>query len=170
MADYAARRGREAQGEIEQMNKDRGVVAEKARWAFVAGRAVLGAAILITAGQTVLAAPTTLVCHRNGSLGPNVFTLNEAQRTVTIAFAAEQNDNGSVTPPRSVGPLSATFTDDSITISRDHRYFYRSSSNTGIIDTYVINRLTATVELTNVYNNGVVGHAVWTCQVGKKQF
>lgn len=152
------------------MHKDKGIAAEKARWAIVAPRALLGAAILVMAGQTALAAPTTLVCRRSGSLGPDVFTLNETQRRVTIAFAAEQNDNGSVTPPRLVGPLSATFTDDSITISHDHRYFYGSSSNTGIIDTYVINRLTATVELTNVYNNGVVGHAEWTCRVGKKQF
>lgn len=152
------------------MHKDRDAVAEDVRWAGVARRALLGAAILIAASETVLAAPTTLVCHRNGSLGPNVFTLNEAQRTVTIAFAAEQNDNGSVTPPRLVGPLSAKFTDDSITISHDHRYFYGISSNTGIIDTYVINRVAATVELTNFANNQVVGHSVMTCHVGKKQF
>jgi hypothetical protein len=164
LEDWEAKRG------SGQMAKDMDAVAEKARGAVVARRTLLGAAILIAAGQTALAAPTTLVCHRNGSLGPNVFTLNETRRTVAIAFAAEQNDDGSVTPPRSAGPLSATFTDNSITISHDHRYFYGISSNTGIIDTYVINRVAATVELTNSFNNQVVGHAVWTCQVGKKQF
>lgn len=145
-------------------------IADKAGWAIVARRALLGTAILIAASQIALAAPTTLVCRRNVSLGPDVFTLNEAQRTVTIAFAAARNDDGSVSPARSPGPLSATFTDDSITISHDHRYYGYSSTDTGIIDTYVINRVAATVELTNVYNNGVVGHAEWTCQVGKKQF
>ena len=145
-------------------------IADKARWAIVARRALLGAAILIAASQTALAAPTTLVCRRNGSLGPDVFTLIEAQRTVTIAFAAAQNNDGSVSPARSPGPLSATFTDDSITISHDHRYYGYSSTDTGIIDTYVINRVAATVELTQVANNNVVGHAEWTCRVGKKQF
>ena len=77
---------------------------------------------------------------------------------------------GVLLPAILTGPLSATFTDDSITISHDHRYYGYSSTNTGIIDTYVINRLTATVALTNVYNNIVVGHAEWTCQLGKKQF
>jgi len=145
-------------------------IAGKARWAIVARRALLGAAILVMASQTTLAAPTTLVCRGSGSLGLDVFTLNEVQRTVTIAFAAVRNNDGSVSPPRSTGPLSATFTDDSITISHDHRYYGYSSTNTGIIDTYVINRVAATVELTQVANNNVVGHAEWTCHVGKKQF
>lgn len=152
------------------MEKDIDAIAEKARWAIVAQRALLGVAILTAASQATLAAPTVLVCRRNGSLGLDVFTLNEVQRTVTIAFAAAQNNDGSVSPARSSGPLSATFTDDSITISHDHRYYGYSSTDTGIIDTYVINRLTATVEMTNVYNNGVVGHAEWACNVGKKQF
>ena len=152
------------------MDKVTVAIAGKARWAIVAQRALLGAAILVMASQTALAAPTTLVCRRNGSLGPDVFTLNEAKRTVTIAFAANRNDDGSLLPAILTGPLSATFTDDSITISHDHRYYGYSSTNTGIIDTYVINRLTATVALTNVYNNIVVGHAEWTCQLGKKQF
>ncbi len=154
------------------MHKDKGVVAEKARWAIIARRALLGAAILITASQSALAAPTTLVCHRNGSLGPDVFTLNEAHRTVTIAFAAEQqNGNGIISRPRSAGPLSATFTDNSITISHDHKYFGYPLDPGGLLDTYVINRVAATVELTQVMSNGVVGgHAVWTCHLGKKQF
>jgi hypothetical protein len=158
------------QSGTEPMDKDMDTIADKARWTIIARRALLGAAILIAASQTALAAPTTLVCRRNGSLGADVFTLNEAQRTVTIAFAASQNNDGSVSPARSPGPLSATFTDNSITISHDHRYYGYSSTDTGIIDTYVINRVAATVELTNVYNNGVVGHAEWTCHVGKKQF
>lgn len=146
-------------------------IAGNARWAIVARRALLGAAILVMASQTTLAAPTTLVCRGSGSLGLDVFTLNEVQRTVTIAFAAVRNNDGSVSPPRLTGPLSATFTDDSITISHDHRYYgYSSSTNMGIIDTYVINRVAATVELTQVYNNHVVGHGEWTCHVGKKQF
>ena len=152
------------------MDKDMGAIAEKARWTIVAQRTLLGAAILVMASQTAVAAPTTLVCRGSGSLGLDVFTLNEVQRTVTIAFAVAQNNDGSVSPARLTGPLSATFTDDSITISHDHRYYGYSSTSTGIIDTYVINRLAATVELTNVYNNGVVGHAEWTCHVGKKQF
>src|SRR5665647_391727 len=137
------------------MDKDMDAIAGKARWAIVARRALLGAAILVMASQTTLAAPTTLVCRGSGSLGLDVFTLNEVQRTVTIAFAAVRNNDGSVSPPRSTGPLSATFTDDSITISHDHRYYGYSSTNTGIIDTYVINRVAATVELTQVANNNV---------------
>ena len=77
------------------MDKVTVAIAGKARWAIVAQRALLGAAILVMASQTALAAPTTLVCRRNGSLGPDVFTLNEAKRTVTIAFAANRNDDGS---------------------------------------------------------------------------
>jgi hypothetical protein len=145
------------------MDKDMDAIAGKARWAIVARRALLGAIILVMASQTAFAAPTTLVCRRsnNGSLGLDVFTLNEVQRTATIAFAAIRNDDGSVGPPRSSGPLSATFTPDTITISEDHVDF---------VSTYVINRVAATVGLTQVANNQVVGHAEWTCHVGKKQF
>jgi hypothetical protein len=85
----------------------------------LARRILFGAAILVAAGQSALAAPTTLVCSssNNGSLGPDVFELNEAQRSVTITFSSFRANNGDVKPGRSSGVLPATFTPNAITIS-----------------------------------------------------
>jgi len=145
------------------MDKGLNAVATKERWLGFARQIALGVAILIPAGQTALAGPTTLVCNssNNGSLGPDVFDLNESQRSVTITFSSVRANSGDISPGKSSGALPATFTPNTITISH---------SAYGTVNTYVINRLTATVVLTQVANNHVAGYANWTCKVGKAQF
>lgn len=146
------------------MDKSLAAVAGKKRWAGSARQIILGAAILMAAGQSALAASTTLVCSssNNGSLGPDVFELNEAQRSATITFSSVRANNGDILPGRSSGVLPATFTPNTITIS---------SAAYGTVNTYVINRLTATVALTQTASDGhVAGYSNWTCHVGKAKF
>ena len=145
------------------MGKGLNAVAVKGRGVSFAGQILLGTAILVAASQPAPAAQTKLVCSssNNGSLGPDVFDLNEAQHSATITFSPVRANNGEILPGRSSGVLPATFTPNTITIS---------SSAYGTVNTYVINRLTATVVLTQVANNHVAGYSNWTCNVGKAQF
>jgi hypothetical protein len=140
------------------------VMAKRLAVSGIAARMLLGLAILVMAGQAAMAQTVTLACssRNNGSLGPDLFVLNEAQNSVTIAFAAVQHNDGSVGPARSSGPLPATFAPAAITIS---------TNDYGAVNTYVINRLTSTIQLTQYAgDHHVAGHAEWTCQVGKAQF
>jgi len=110
------------------------------------------------------AAPTMLICrsNNNGSLGPDLFEINEAQRSVTIKFSPERGNGGTAVPARTEGPYHATFTSNTITVSGDNGY--------GLLRTYIINRIAGTVTVTYVSDNLVRGHSEWTCQVGKAKF
>jgi hypothetical protein len=129
-----------------------------------ARRALFAAAILMTASQMAMAATTTLSCrsNNNGSLGPDLFELNEAKSSITIKFSPARGNAGTATPARTEGPYHATFTPNTITVSGDNGY--------GLLRTYIINRIAGTVTVTYVSNNLVRGHAEWTCQVGKAKF
>ena len=136
-------------------------IAEKARWAIVAQRALLGAAILVMASQTAIADTTTLICDTGLPLdmGPTTIELNAAQSTITLHLPALKNSS---IPARTRGPLRATFSRDEIDFSR---------TEGGVRHTYVINRLTAVVQDTAVNLGGGPGFSEsWTCHVGKKQF
>jgi len=145
------------------MGKSLNAVAVKERRLSLMQQILLGMAIVVAANQPALAAQTKLVCSssNNGSLGPDVFDLNEPQHSATITFSPVRANSGDILPGRSSGVLPATFTPNTITIS---------SSAYGTVSTYVINRLTATVALTQVAGNHVAGYSNWTCNVGKAQF
>jgi hypothetical protein len=128
-------------------------------------RALFATAILLTTSQMAMAAGSTmLVCrsNNNGSLGPDLFELNEAKSSITIKFSPARGNAGTATPARTEGPYHATFTPNTITVSGDDGY--------GLLRTYIINRIAGTVTVTYVSDNLVRGHAEWTCQVGKAKF
>ncbi len=112
-------------GGIGRMHKDKDAVAAKARRAIVARRALMGAAILIAAGQTALAAPTTLVCHNDSRPSDPDMTvdLNEAKGAAAINYPAYYMPNGNLSPvfvpASSAGPFAAKF--DARTITFDQK-------------------------------------------------
>lgn len=113
--------------------------------------------------MAVAAGSTMLVCksNNNGSLGPDLFELNEAKSSVTIKFSPARGNVGTAVPARSLGPLHATFTPTTITAS---------SNANGLTSTYVINRVAGSVTVSHVSDNLVRGHSEWTCEVGKAKF
>jgi hypothetical protein len=140
-------------------------IARMNRCGAAARRALFTTAILLTISQMAMAAGSTmLVCHsnNNGSLGPDLFEINEAKSSVTIKFSPARGNEGTATLARTEGPYHATFTPNTITVSGDNGY--------GLLRTYIINRIAGTVTVTYVSNNLVRGHAEWTCQVGKAKF
>jgi hypothetical protein len=125
-------------------------------------RIFLGMAILVIASPAAMADPTTLICDTGLPLdmGPTIVDLNEAQSTVTLHLPALKN---STIPARVMGPFHAAFGSETITFA-DTSY--------GADNNYVINRLSATVALTQFggEDHHMAGYANWTCHVGQKQF
>ncbi len=156
------------------MHKDRGVVAEKARWAGVARRTLLAAAILVAADRATLAAPATLVCHNNSRASDPDITvdLNDAKGTVTINNPAYYVPGNVFVPASSAGPFAAKF--DARTITFDQK------KDLGGTMRYTHNRMD---RLTGVFFQYNSDGAPWdqakpqyrvmyhfTCHVGKAKF
>ena len=171
LEDWEAKRG------SGQMAKDMGAVAEKARGAIVARRALLGAAILIAASQIALAAPTTLVCHNDSRPGDPDITvdLNDAKGTATINNPAYYMPNGNLSPvfvpASSAGPFAAKF--DARTITFDQKIV----DGPATYHHHTIDRLTGVLfQYSSVDapwdrakpQNRVMYH--FTCHVGKAKF
>jgi hypothetical protein len=120
-------------------------------------------AILTAGSQPALADTKTLICETGLPLdmGPTTIDLNEAQHTVTLHLPALRNSS---IPARTAGPLPATFSPDTIN-------FVWKEAEGYLIHTYVLNRLTAVVQMTAVNTSGGPGFSEsWTCHVGKAQF
>ncbi len=130
---------------------------------FTSNRVALFAlALLLASSQVAVADTTKLICSLgnspNAEDGPTTIELNEAQGSVVIHFAGyhvrpESGLQGGG-PPRTIGPLSATFSDDTITFFNPQ---YPQQ------DQFKINRLTG--ELTNTFTNWK-----WACEKGQKKF
>lgn len=139
-------------------------VTENSRWASVARATLWGTVLLATASQTVLAAPTTLICSTGNprEASPTTIDLNGPQGTVTVHFGSTRCPGCSPDPipGRTAGPLTAKFAKDTITFAEhpDSRSF-----------DFTINRLTGIVGL-NETQQGQTYHTDWTCHVGKAQF
>ena len=126
------------------------------------GVALVVFAVLTAGAQPALAVTKTLVCDRGLPLdmGPTTIDLNEAQHTVTLHLPALRNSS---IPARTAGPLTATFSPDTID--------FTWHEGDELVHTYVLNRLTAVVQGTAVNTGGGPGFSEsWTCQVGKAQF
>jgi len=140
------------------MDKDMDSIA--ARWAIVARRALLGAAVLVMASQTALANPITLICDINqvGALGPATIDMDEAHSSVSINMPANQHVPGAA---QTIGPTPAKFTSRTITFS-----WTRPSEWTMY---FTINRLTGSVTQHVTFAKGQYNTA-WDCHVGKAKF
>jgi len=125
--------------------------------------ALVAFALLSAGSQAAQADTTKLICSLSNSPnaedGPTTIELNEAQSSVVVHFSGyhvrpESGLQGGGGAPRSIGPLSATFSDDTITFSNPQ---YPQQ------DQFKINRLTG--ELTNTITNWK-----WACEKGQKKF
>jgi hypothetical protein len=148
-----------------KMGKDMGAVTGTAGWAGAARRLLLGIAALLVTSTAALADPTTLICdtHESNQAGPFTVDLNEAQSTVSFHSSGLAPSGGYPgTSGVTRGPFPASFNPNTITFADD---------SPDAVSTYIINRVAATVEETDVGKAvSMTWHSVWTCQVGKAQF
>ena len=93
--------------------------------------------------------------------GTTTVELNEAQGTATVHFAAFslQGQISPELPARTVGPMNAKFTEETVTFDNPDP----NSAPDGCPDEYVLNRLTGELR-------GKWGEDSEICQVGTKQF
>ena len=109
-----------------------------------------------------------LTCRPSGSAAnvmiqddPTIVDLDKAQATATVHFASFrlQGSIGGPVSARTVGPMHATFSDETVTFENPDP----NSAPNGGHDEYVLNRLTGAFR-------GLWGEDEFSCQVATNQF